>query len=386
VLETSKVTTLQVERVFPRITEVGLDHLRERLGKIIENPPEPWCYEATRDNIRHYAHGIGDDNPLWCDPDYAAKTRFGGIIALPSFLFSTSRIVSGYVGGLPGVHAMWSGADWTWYKRLHRNDSIRTEAYLKDLIEHQTHFAGRAVQQIYHVDFYNQHGDRIAEADSWCFRTERDYAREKGTKYKEARARQPRRYSGKEITEAYKLYRNEPIRGAAPRYWEDVSEGEELPVMLKGPMTVTGFIAYAQGWGGLYIRANKLAWKLIDAHPGIGITNRFGIPDVPERVHWEEDFALEVGAPGAYDYGPERNSWLTHHLTNWIGDDGFLRKASCKIRRHNPAGDMLFIKGRVRRKFVEDGKHLVEVEQEAYNQDDELSVLGSGTVELPGGS
>ena len=36
---------------------------------------EPWCYEATRDNIRHYAHGIGDDNPLWCDPDYAAKTK-----------------------------------------------------------------------------------------------------------------------------------------------------------------------------------------------------------------------------------------------------------------------------------------------------------------------
>ena len=32
-----------------------------------------------------------------------------------------------------------------------------------------------------------------------------------------------------------------------------------------------------------------------------------------------------VGAPGAYDYGPERCSWLTHHLTNWMGDDGFLR-------------------------------------------------------------
>jgi acyl dehydratase len=373
--------TLQDERSFPKITQAGLDHLRERLGKTIENPPEPWCYEATRDNIRHYAHGIGDDNPLWCDPDYAAKTKFGGLIALPSFLFSTSRIVSGYVGGLPGVHAMWSGADWTWHKAVHRNDTIRTEAHLKDLIEHQTRFAGRAVQQIYHVDFYNQSGDKVAEADSWCFRTERDYAREKGTKYKESKT--PRRYSGKEISEAYKLYRNEPVRGATPRYWQDVKEGEELPVMLKGPMTVTGFIAYAQGWGGLYIRANKLAWKLIDAHPGVGITNRFGIPDVPERVHWEEDFALEVGAPGAYDYGPERNSWLTHHVTNWIGDDGFLRKASCKIRRHNPAGDMLLIKGCVKRKFIEDGKHLVEIEQEAHNQDDELSVLGSGIAELP---
>ncbi|MDA7418603.1 MaoC family dehydratase N-terminal domain-containing protein [Xenophilus arseniciresistens] len=372
-----------IERSFPKITENGLDELRQRIGQKIGATAEPWCYEATRDNIRHYAHGIGDDNPLWCDPDYAAKTQYGGIIALPSFLFATSRIVSGYVGGLPGVHAMWSGADWQWHQPIKRNDTIQTEAYLKDLIEHETRFAGRAVQQIYHVDFFNQHGDKVAEADSWCFRTERDHAREQGSKYKEVRAREPRRYSVEEIQEAYKLYAQEEVRGSTPRYWEDVKEGESLPTMFKGPMTVTGFIAYAQGWGGLYIRANKLAWKLIDAHPGVGITNRFGIPDVPERVHWEEDFALEVGAPGAYDYGPERTSWLTHHLTNWMGDAGFLRKAHCKIRRHNPEGDMLFIKGHVVRKFVENGRHLVEISQEAHNQDDELSVLGSGVVELP---
>ena len=66
-----------------------------------------------------------------------------------------------------------------------------------------------------------------------------------------------------------------------------------------------------------------------------------------------------------------------------MGDDGFLRRASCKIRRHNPAGDMLFIKAKVKRKYVEDGRHLVEIEQEARNQDDELSILGSGVVELP---
>jgi len=377
------LTKTKTERSFPTITERGLDELRARIGVKIGATAEPWCYEATRDNIRHYAHGIGDDNPLWSDPEYAAKTQHGGIIALPSFLFSTSRIVSGYVGGLPGVHAMWSGADWTWHKTVKRNDVISTEAHLKDLIEHQTRFAGRAIQQIYHVDFFNQDGDKVAEADSWCFRTERDHAREQGSKYKEVRAREPRRYSPEEIKEAYKLYAQEEVRGATPRYWEDVKEGEELPVMFKGPMTVTGFIAYAQGWGGLYIRANKLAWQLIDAHPGVGITNRFGIPDVPERVHWEEEFALEVGAPGAYDYGPERNSWLTHHLTNWMGDAGFLRKSTCKIRRHNPEGDMLFFKGRVTRKYVEDGRHLVEIEQEARNQDDELSVLGTGVVELP---
>jgi hypothetical protein len=173
------------------------------------------------------------------------------------------------------------------------------------------------------------------------------------------------------------------VRGAAPRHWEDVAEGEALPVMVKGPMTVTGFIAYAQGWGGLYIRANRLAWKQVHAHPGLGIPNRFGIPDCPERVHWEDEFALMVGAPGAYDYGPERCSWLTHHLTDWMGDDAMLRQASCKIRRHNPVGDTLLITGSVVRKYVEDGRHLVEVGQEARNQNGELSVLGSGVVELP---
>ena len=370
-------------RLFAKITDEALDALRSRIDVRIENTAEPWCYEATRDNIRHYAHGIGDDNPLWCDPSYAGKTRFGDVIALPSFLFATSRIISGYVGGIPGVHAMWAGADWTWHKPVLRNQAIRTEAWLKDLLEHDTKFAGRAIQQIYHVNFYNSDGDLVAEADSWCFRTDRDQAREQGTKYTEVRARAQRVYSEEELERIYQLYGAEEIRGSRTRYWEDVSVGDALPTMAKGPMTVTGFIAFAQGWGGLYIRANKLAWRQAHNHPGLGIKNRFGIPDCPERVHWEPVFALMVGAPGAYDYGPERCSWLTHHLTNWMGDDGFLRRATSKIRRHNPEGDLLFIDGKVARKLEADGRALVEIEQSARNQDGELSVIGTGLVELP---
>ncbi len=368
---------------FPKITEEGVAALRERIGIKIERTVEPWCYEATRDNIRHYAHGIGDDNPLWCDPAYARQTKYGDVIALPSFLFATSRIISGYVGGLPGVHAMWSGADWTWHKPIARNTEIQTEAWLKDLVEHDTRFAGKAIQQIYHVNFYNTDGDLLAEADSWCFRTDRDHAREKGTKYSDVRSRPLRTYTQEELDSYNRYYEQEKIRGADTLYWEDVREGEDLPTMVKGPMTVTGFIAYAQGWGGLYIRANKLAWQQQSKHPGLGIPNRRGIPDCPERVHWEEEFALKVGAPGAYDYGPERCSWLTHQVTNWMGDDGFLFKAKCQVRRHNPEGDILLIHGQVVRKFIEDGKALVEISQRAENQDGELSAMGSAVVQLP---
>lgn len=370
------------ESRFPKITEAAVDELRARIGVPITDTLEPWNFEATRDGIRHYAHGIGDDNPLWCDPDYAAKTSYGTIVALPSFLFSTSRIVSGYVGGLSGIHAMWAGADWSWHKPVLRNDTISTEAHLKDLIEHQTRFSGRSFQQIYHVDFYNQHGDKVADCDSWCFRTDRDEAREKGTKYTGMKGRvEP--FTDEQLAEYYKLYAEEEIRGSTPRYWEDVAVGDTLPRMMKGPMTVTGFIGYAQGWGGLYIRANKLAWKMQVKHPGLGIKNRFNVPDCPERVHWDEEFALMVGAPGAYDYGPERCSWLTHHITNWMGDAGFLRQSKCQIRRHNPDGDVLFIDATVIRKFEAEGRHLVEIAQRAETHRGEASALGSAIVELP---
>ena len=192
----------------------------------------------------------------------AMTIRFGAILnTLPKqvrdarcaakFFIRNEPDYFGYVGGLPGVHAMWAGADWTWHKPVLRA-KISTNAYLKDLIEHQTRFAGRAIQQIYHVEFFNQGGDLVAEADSWCFRTDRDEARERGTKYEEVKAKPQRRYSDEELETFYQLYANEEVRGSKPRYWEDVTEGEELRP-LASPMTVTGFIAYAQGWGGLYI-------------------------------------------------------------------------------------------------------------------------------------
>ena len=84
----------EFKREFLGITEPALNELRKRIGVKIERTLEPWCYEATRDNIRHYAHGIGDDNPLWCDPDYARTTTYDGIIAPPSFIFACSRIIS----------------------------------------------------------------------------------------------------------------------------------------------------------------------------------------------------------------------------------------------------------------------------------------------------
>ncbi len=372
-----------LDREFVGITDKALDGLRSRIGVKIERTLEPWCHESTRDNIRHYSHGIGDDNPLWCDPEYGKTTKYGDIIALPSFLFACNRVASGYVGGIPGVHAMFAGVDYTWNKPIKRNIEITSEVYLKDLVEHETRFAGRSIQQIYHVDFFDPEGDCLASADTWCFRTDRDQAREKGTKYTAENKAAPRVYTEEEIQAVYDLYGAEKIRGSDTLYWEDVTVGTKLPTMVKGPMTVTGFIGYVQGWGGLYVRANKMAYKMINEHPGLGIKNKFGIPDCPERVHWEEEFAHKVGVPGAYDYGPERCSWMSHYITNWIGDDGMLHKLYSEIRRHNPEGDIIYINGEVTKKYEENGKKYVAFDILLTNQDNEHSTHGTAVAELP---
>ena len=373
----------QTQTRFSLITDKALFELRKLIGVPVQDSLEPWCYEATRDNIRHWAHGIGDDNPLWCDPEYASKTPFGRLVAPPSFIFSLDRSFSGYVAGLSGVHAMFAGIDTTWHKPIMLGDQFRTKVWLKDLIEHETKFAGRSIQQIYRCEFYNQNEELIAEGDSWCFRTERDTAREKGTKYQEVKKKPPAFYTRDEIQKIFALYQAEKIRGAIPRYIEDLKVADKLPTMVKGPMTVTGFIAFAQGWGGLYIRANRLAWKQLNKHPGLGIPDRFGIPDIPERVHWDGALANLVGTPDAYDYGPERCSWMSQQLTDWMGDLGFLRRLEVKIHRHNPVGDVLYLSGEIKRIFEEEGSPLVEFAQNAVNQDGELSVVATGVVSLP---
>jgi acyl dehydratase len=358
--------------------------LRRLIDAPIVDTVEPWCYEATRDNIRHYAHGIGDDNPLWCEPDYGKAGPYGEIVAPPSFVFTLNRVLSGYVGGLPGIHAMWAGADIRWHRPIVRNTEVRSVARLADLVEHQTSFAGRAIQQIYHVDYYDTAtNELLCDGESWCFRTERDTARELGTKYEAAKARPDTNYSAEEIQAIFELYEAETRRGSEPLHVDEVAVGDELPTMVKGPMTVTGFIAYAQGWGGLYIRANRLAWQQLRKHPGLGIANAAAIPDVPERVHWETDLATEIGTPAAYDYGPERCSWLTHHITDWMGDHAELIAHRNQIRHHNVVGDWIKITGTVTAVGSDsDGRPTVEITQEAHNQHGDLSATGVGTIVL----
>ena len=350
---------------FPTITDEGLAALRARVGQDVPRP-EPYIEVATRDAIRHWAHGIGDRNPYWA----AAR------VAPPTILFALDRIVSGYVGGLPGIHAMYGGTEFRWRRSIREDDRLVGRSVLQPLEEKPSTFARRAIKQTYRTTFVDHAGAVAAEADSWCFRTERDTARER-KKYAPV---EPHQYSEAEIARIRDAYRDERPRGGTPRYWEDVTTGEALPGVVKGPLTVTSIIAFVQGWGSLYVRAHGLAFDLFARHPALAIPNAFAVPEPPERVHWDETLARAVGVPGAYDYGPERVAWLGHLVTNWMGDAGFLARLAVQVRRHNLIGDTTWCRGRVRERGAS-GE--VTLELEAVNQRDETIARGEARVILP---
>jgi acyl dehydratase len=362
---------------FARVTDEELEALRSKIGQPIRRG-RSYVTELNQDAIRHYAFGIGDRNPLFTDPEYAASTSHGGILAPPSVLFAMDKILSGYVTGLPGIHAMFAGADLRFERPLRAGDALEGEARLKALIERPSRFAGRAFQQIYEVTFKDPAGTVVAAGESYCFRTERDAAREK-RKYEPVRVD----WTPDQIADIAARYRSETERrrGPEPRFVEDVRVGDPIPEVTKGPYTATTAIAYLLGWGGLYVRAHGDAFDLFDEHPALGIPNEWGVPEPPERVHWDPDLAARVGVPGAYDYGPERVSWLGHAVTDWMGDEGIVRRLMVQVRRHNLIGELVTCGGVVR--AVDVAKRTVELELEARNQDGEESARGAATVELP---
>jgi acyl dehydratase len=353
---------------FPIITGEALAALRTLVGQEIRRP-EPHIEVATRDAIRHWAHGIGDRNRYWLE--------YG--VAPPTIFFALDRIVSGYVGGLPGIHAMYAGTDFRWRRLIREGERVVGRSILLDLEEKPSTFAKRAIKQTYRTTFVANDGGVIGEADSWCFRTERDAARER----KKYAPREPYRYSPAEMARIRGAYAEEKIRGATDRSWEEVAVGETLPEVVKGPLTVTSIIAFVQGWGGLYVRAHGLAFDLFARHPALGIPNEFGVPEPPERVHWDPALAQAVGVPAPYDYGPERVAWLGHLVTNWMGDAGFLARLNVQVRRHNLIGDTTWCRGRVAAKAIVDGRSEVTLDLQAVNQRGETIAIGQAVVVLP---
>jgi hypothetical protein len=377
------------------VTEETIDRLREDMAAQSDEwvaAKRQWHYEATRDTIRHWAWGIGDDNPLWCSHEYGLTTRWGTNLAPPTFLYSaasgpahenSSGARDGGRGGpLAGVHAVWVGERWTWRKPIVRGmHTIATDKKVVSVTPREGRFGGLMAEVVSEARFLDQLGEVIAAQQNVFWHHGRRAAAEKN-KYGDITRHV---WTDKELEALVADVEAEVVRGALDRRWEDVEIGETIPQVVKGPLSVTEMIVFLQGWGGTYRSASEISHRYLKKHPKANVPDPVSnFPDFPGRAHVDPAFARAAGFPDAYDIGAQRASWLAHAITNWMGDNGFLKAFEVNLQRLNIIGDATWVRGNVTGKEVGiDGERLVHLELSATNQRDEATAKARATVVLP---
>ncbi len=111
-------------------------------------------------------------------------------------------------------------------------------------------------------------------------------------------------------------------------------------------------------------------------------------------LHYEEDFAKNLGVGHPIVHGALKRSWLVNLMTDWIGEDGKLKKLSCRYRGMDyprkmktfdepQDGETWWCRGKITKKYTEGDNCLVECEIWVENGKGEKTTQGSALAALP---
>ena len=370
----------QVTDTLPEVEDISqesIDKAKAMIGMRLRT--EQFTRDASLGALINFANGIGDANPLFRDLEYGAYSKYGSVIGHPCAPYM--RHWSGRTRwGLPGVHGFFAGNDWEFFRVLRPGDAVNCVERVLDVQEKQSRYSATLVIQYVETIYTNQRDETLARVVGWCTRHQRRASRESG-KYADV----PRRhhYEPDELEAIDQQVLNETARGGQPRYWEDTIVGEEIEPIVRGPLSLQDVSAFLVGTG----RSSAHGVLLREAmrHPDHFFRNpeAGGGLEYTGIGHLRDSVAEAVGVPGAYDYGPQRVSWMGTLLTNWMGDDGFLKRLRVECRRFNVYGDTQWCKGKVVRKYLSGDAPLVDLEIWAENQRGEVTAPGHATVMLP---
>ena len=370
------------------LADVLADNILETLRARIGAPKRvaQWSEAATQDNIRHWAMGIGDDNPLWWDESYAKTSPLGGITAPPTYLYchangpffardeQTDDPLDSYA-------AFTIAERWVWSRSVRLDEAISAEAQtiaagLQKWGEPPHDYATEVVRTAFRAST----GEIVAENFSTLARCAREELAERANHLD----RPLKRYDEAERRRIEAHYRAEAAqrRGGLPRYCDDCAVGERLPVQLKGPLSLNNLIGYLMGQGVAWNATNRMAYALHRAAPSMRAVNPdSGAADTWASAHWEPALARQNGLPAGYDYAAQRCSWMAQVVTDWMGDFGRFDELDVRFLRPNLMSDLTSVDGRVIGKAGPEGR--VEIQLQARNQLDEVTAEGLARITLP---
>ena len=193
------------------IDETSIEEARELIGVPLRRDRMQWNDFATQDAIRQFADGVGDDNPLWRDPQYASETRWGRILAPPSFLYSVDATI--VAPKLPGVQWIYAGTRWRWYDVIHVNEEFDVSVMFTKMEEKVGKRFGLWVLQTGEITYRRSDGSLLCLAEGRVARTPRR-EKKQSKKSKHRHKQHPEAEYAPELTTEHR-------RGETVRVWEE---------------------------------------------------------------------------------------------------------------------------------------------------------------------
>jgi hypothetical protein len=376
----SSVTTDQAEsyrRGAARITDEGLNRVYAQLGKV--TPARSWARTLSFDITSHFAlYCMGSDNPLWMDPDYLSAAADGP--QPPPFVEYVSASADKRMGGvgLPGVFALHATDEWTSESRPGAGETVSATMSLAAADLRESKWGGRALWQTREVVFYGADGRLLSTYRPTSVRAERLEARRRGgdTPVEDWV------YSDEDLERVRDGYETEEIRGARPRYIEDVHVGDPIGHVVKGPLTVMDLMCWWMGAGGPYVQAFKQRYLIQKRHPALAILDEVTrVPRSPEDAHFDTSYARRSGVRQMYDIGRQRLASVLHLGTNWCGDAGRVTRVHHRLLSSFYVGDTTWYSGQVTEVSPETGRVTCSVT--GISQRDIKHTEGTLEIELP---
>jgi acyl dehydratase len=149
----AQATNGSVKEMAKYVTEEA----KQQIGKVSETR----TYEVERGAIRRFAEAVGDPNPLFNDEKLARKTRFGGMIAPPTFCRSLGAPILDVKLNMTQFRGLDGGSDWEYFEPIRPGDRITVQSKLADLRESE----GRLGPMVFittETTYTNQHGEVCA--------------------------------------------------------------------------------------------------------------------------------------------------------------------------------------------------------------------------------
>ena len=379
------------------ITDESIDLMRRRIG--FPSPTvrtgvltEPYNVTCTADAVRRYAIAVGDDNPLYRDVAYARASRWSAVVAPPGFEVSVgidrSRAMEpGFAKetskALRGVQLFHSGAEQFYFAPIREGAQLFKAGWVADVEAKRSSFGGRSAIVTNATCYWDDDERVVSQGTSWFVHTERREVSARADDATRAKKDEPAYYTDQQLEEIEAAYEAEYRRGGDLLYLEDVRIGDNLPEMVKGPITITDLINSHMG-GGWYGYGNppyKLAYENRKRLRGFYTRNEHNAWDTLQRVHWDANLARAVGVAGPYDIGPMRRQMVCHYCTNFAGDDAWIYRIRYELRNFNYMGDVTWIRGVVSAARVDEllGP-LIELDIRGVNQRGDENIRAEATI------